>query len=128
MKISDQLLQKLFNMHYFKKFSFTVALNFIPFFPSSVSKMVILFLLFLFLWLCVLVTQLCPTLWDPMDCSLPGSLSTEFPRQQSWSGLPLVRVNLREYIYIYLYINYLYINSLYQSSLPIRMKPYKFLG
>ena len=22
---------------------------------------------------CVLVTQLCPTLWDPMDCSLPGS-------------------------------------------------------
>ena len=22
---------------------------------------------------CVLVTQLCPTLWDPVDCSLPGS-------------------------------------------------------
>ena len=22
---------------------------------------------------CVLVTQLCPTLCDPMDCSLPGS-------------------------------------------------------
>ena len=22
---------------------------------------------------CVLVTQLCPTLWDPMDCSPPGS-------------------------------------------------------
>ena len=21
----------------------------------------------------VLVAQLCPTLWDPMDCSLPGS-------------------------------------------------------
>ena len=22
---------------------------------------------------CILVTQLCPTLWDPMDCSPPGS-------------------------------------------------------
>ena len=24
-------------------------------------------------WLCVCVAQLCPTLYDPMDCSLPGS-------------------------------------------------------
>ena len=27
----------------------------------------------LYLLMCVLVTQLCPTLCDPRDCSLPGS-------------------------------------------------------
>ena len=33
--------------------------------------------------------QSCLTLCNPMDCSLPGSsLSLEFPRQESWSGLP----------------------------------------
>ena len=35
----------------------------------------------------VKVTQLYPTLWDPMNCSLPGS-SVEFSRQEYWSGLP----------------------------------------
>ena len=35
------------------------------------------------------VTQLCPTLWDPMDCSLPGSSVHGFFRQKYWSGLPL---------------------------------------
>ena len=35
----------------------------------------------------VLVAQSCPTLFDPMDCSLPGS-SVEFSRQENWSGLP----------------------------------------
>ena len=35
----------------------------------------------------VLVAQSCPTLFDPMDCSLPGS-SVEFSRQEYWSGLP----------------------------------------
>ena len=34
------------------------------------------------------VTQLCPTLCDPMDCSPPGSSVHEFSRQESWSGLP----------------------------------------
>ena len=30
-----------------------------------------------------------PTLYDPMDCSLPGSsLSMGFSRQEYWSGLP----------------------------------------
>ena len=33
------------------------------------------------------VAQLCPTLCDPMDCSLPGS-SMGFSRQEYWSGLP----------------------------------------
>ena len=35
------------------------------------------------------VAQSCPTLSDPMDCSLPGSLSMVFSRQEHWSGLPL---------------------------------------
>ena len=33
-------------------------------------------------------TQLCLTFCDPMDCSLPGPLSTGFSRQEYWSGLP----------------------------------------
>ena len=36
----------------------------------------------------VLVTQSCPTLCDPMDCSHPLTLSMEFSRQEYWSGLP----------------------------------------
>ena len=38
---------------------------------------------------CVLVTQSCPTLCDPMDwiaCQAP--LSMGFSRQEHWSGLP----------------------------------------
>ena len=35
----------------------------------------------------LLVTQSCPTLCNPMDCSPPGS-SVGFPRQENWSGLP----------------------------------------
>ena len=37
--------------------------------------------------LAVLVTQPCPTLCDPMDCS-QTSLSIAFSRQEYWSGLP----------------------------------------
>ena len=33
--------------------------------------------------------QLCLTLCDPIDSSLPGSLTLEFSRQEHWSGLPL---------------------------------------
>ena len=32
------------------------------------------------------VAQSCPTLWDPMDCSLPGSSVHQI--SQSWSGWP----------------------------------------
>ena len=35
----------------------------------------------------MLVTQLCPTLWDPTDCSLPGFSVHGFSRQEYWSGL-----------------------------------------
>ena len=35
------------------------------------------------------VAQLCPTLWDPMDCSPPGSSAMGFSRQDYWNGLPL---------------------------------------
>ena len=38
---------------------------------------------------CVCVhAQLCQILCNPMDCSLPVSLSMEFSRQEYWSGLP----------------------------------------
>lgn len=33
-------------------------------------------------------TQLCLTVWDPVDCSPPSSLSMQFSRQERWSGLP----------------------------------------
>ena len=36
----------------------------------------------------MLVTQLCLTLCDPMDCSPQVPLSIEFSRQENWSGLP----------------------------------------
>ena len=32
--------------------------------------------------------QSCLTLCDPMDCSLPGSMSRGFSRQEHWSGFP----------------------------------------
>ena len=35
------------------------------------------------------VTQSCPTLSDPTDCSLPGSSIHGFSRQKYWSGVPL---------------------------------------
>ena len=35
------------------------------------------------------VAQSCPTLCNPMDCSLPGISSMGFFRQEFWSGLPL---------------------------------------
>ena len=37
----------------------------------------------------VLVAQLCPTLFDPMDLAHQAPLSMEFSRQEYWSGLPL---------------------------------------
>ena len=37
---------------------------------------------------CVLVAQSCPTLCDPMDCSPQTPSTTEFSRQEYWSGLP----------------------------------------
>ena len=35
------------------------------------------------------VAQSCPTLSDPMDCSLPGFSVHGFSRQEYWSGVPL---------------------------------------
>ena len=44
----------------------------------------------LFLPVCVLVAQSCPTLCDPMDCTAHQALgSMGFSRQGYWSGLPL---------------------------------------
>ena len=35
-----------------------------------------------------LISQSCPTLCDPMDCSPPGSSPRGFTRQEYWRGLP----------------------------------------
>ena len=35
----------------------------------------------------VLVTQSCPTLCNPVNCSPPGSSVMEFSREKYWSGL-----------------------------------------
>ena len=35
------------------------------------------------------VSQSCPTLCNPMDCSPPGSSAMGFSRQEYWSGVPL---------------------------------------
>ena len=35
------------------------------------------------------VAQLCPTLRDPMDCSLPGSSAHGIFQAEYWSGVPL---------------------------------------
>ena len=35
------------------------------------------------------VAQLCPTLSDPMDCSLLGPPSMGFSQREYWSGVPL---------------------------------------
>ena len=37
---------------------------------------------------CAKLLKLCPTLWDPMDSSLPAPQSMGFSRQEYWSGLP----------------------------------------
>ena len=37
---------------------------------------------------CCSVTKLCLLICDPMDCSLPGSSTMEFRRQEYWSRLP----------------------------------------
>ena len=36
---------------------------------------------------CVLVAQLCPTLCNPMDCTLPGSSVHGILQERYWSGL-----------------------------------------
>ena len=40
------------------------------------------------MFVCVLVTQSCLTLCDPMDLACQGPLSMEFSSREYWSGLP----------------------------------------
>ena len=37
----------------------------------------------------VLVTQVCLTLCDPLDCNCQAPLSMGFSKQEYWSGLPV---------------------------------------
>ena len=49
----------------------------------------IVFPIHLYFWRCLrLVAKSCPTLWDSMDCTHKAPLSTGFPRQEYWNGLP----------------------------------------
>ena len=45
------------------------------------------------------VAQSCPTLSDPMDCSLPGSSIMGFSRQEYWSGVPLPSLESRSVVF-----------------------------
>ena len=56
--------------------------------PEMVSPLMFLILCCFCLFVVVLVTQLCLTLWEPMDCSPPGSSVHGTSRQEYWSGLP----------------------------------------
>ena len=40
------------------------------------------------LYVCCLVIKLCPTLCDPMECSLPGSSVHGISQARNWSELP----------------------------------------
>ena len=57
--------------------------------PTSCEYFIIIFLS---LWYAVAAAakslQSCPTLWDPIDGSPPGSPVPGFSRQEHWSGLP----------------------------------------
>ena len=44
--------------------------------------------IYVYIWMDVLVTQSCLTLWDPMYRACQAPLSMEFPRQDYWCGLP----------------------------------------
>ena len=39
--------------------------------------------------------QLCLALCNPIDCNPPAPLSTGFPRQEYWSGLPSLEKELQ---------------------------------
>ena len=39
-------------------------------------------------WWYIYIPQLCPTLWDPMDCSPPSSSVHGILQAREWSGLP----------------------------------------
>ena len=72
--------------------------------------------------------KLCPTLSDPMDCSLQPPPSMGFSRQEYWSGLPLpsprkvlVAVkDLRYFMYTYIHIYCFYILSVLADKGPSR--------
>ena len=63
----------------------TISPMFINLFKTALFQLA----LFLRCDVCVCaVTQSCPTLCDPLDCSHQASVSMGFVRQECWSGLP----------------------------------------
>ena len=85
------------------------------------------------------VAQLCPTLSDPMDCSLLGSSVHGFSGQEYWSGVPLPSPNRQDKTLLisqkmwsgnFNIFQHIYftdgITGLYNLSLKILMEPFYF--
>ena len=66
------------------------------------------------------VAQSCPTLSDPMDCSLPGSSSMGFSRQKYWSGVPLPspipKYMTSQFFFLFLTLQYCIGFAIYQHQ------------
>ena len=70
------------------------------------------------------VAQSCPTLSDPMDCSLPSSSVHGFSRQEYWSGVPLpslIRVVSPAYLRLLMFLLPILIPDYNSSSLAFLM-------
>ena len=52
------------------------------------NRMVMYLIMEIMIRIYMFITQSCPTLCNPMDCSPLVPLSMEFSRQEYWSGLP----------------------------------------
>ena len=81
-----------------------------------------------------LVTQSFTTLCDPMDCSLPGSLSMGFLIQEYWNGMPFpspqdfLNTGIKTESPHLLYCRQILYHQLYyttQSNLQIQCNPYQ---
>ena len=69
------------------------------------------------------VIQSCPTLQDPMDCSLPGSSVHGIFQQEYWSGLPLSSLS---YVLLTLNVDFLPLSLVFLLVLVIRLPIVQF--
>ena len=68
--------------------SFAKIFILVALFSSDLSFHYCFFYSFAWANVCAQLLQSCPTLCDPVDCSLPGSSVHGFSRKEYWSGLP----------------------------------------
>ena len=75
------------------------------------------------------VAQLCLTLSNPMNCSLPGSSVHGFSRQEYWSGVPLPSLNvLSRLIKSFIPRSKCLLISWLQSSSAVILEPKKIVS